>query len=431
MRYVIISLIAISLLLIPYVAFAQNVEYIGSYDSLCNALRVYVSGNYAFVADFDSGLQIIDVSNPTDPILTSRYATPDWPVLDVVISGSYGYLACGGLGGNPDWYGGCLEAIDISNITNPSYAGRNDSTYGKAYDIFISGNYAYVLAHSYIGSPFYMDVSSEVLFNISDPSNLFLVWSDVRFPRYSPYLDVFISGDYLYDIYNGLLRIRNISDPANPIPIGSYSATMQEIMVVGNYVYGADFSGLLIINIYDPTNPVLTDSCDVPGYPNSVFVNGIYAYVAAGDSGFAVIDVIDPSNSMMVGYYDTPGSANDVFVSGDYIYVADGSSLQILRFTPTGIEEGDKLPSDFSPSQNYPNPFNAQTTIQYSIPKESMVSIDIFDILGCRIRTIDEGLKPAGNYQAVWDASNQASGIYFYRFKAGEYIEMKKIVLMK
>ncbi len=98
----------------------------------------------------------------------------------------------------------------------------------------------------------------------------------------------------------------------------------------------------------------------------------------------------------------------------------------------TSIENNDLfIPNQFSLSQNYPNPFNAQTTIQYSLPIQSDVSIDIYDILGRKIETLAEGMKPAGNHQAIWDAGDQASGMYFYRIKAGNKIETKKMMLMK
>ena len=108
-------------------------------------------------------------------------------------------------------------------------------------------------------------------------------------------------------------------------------------------------------------------------------------------------------------------------------------SILINLTSETGIGDfgNAKLPQATSLSQNYPNPFNAQTTIKYSLPKQSLVTIDIFDILGRKIETLAEGIKPAGNHQAVWDASGQASGIYFYRIQAGEYSERREMVLIK
>jgi hypothetical protein len=153
--------------------------------------------------------------------------------------------------------------------------------------------------------------------------------------------------------------------------------------------------------------------------------------VADYDYGLQIIDVSDPSAPSLAGNYDTPGYAIGVYVSGSYAYVADWGSMIILDPNLTGIEEFETVPALFMLSQNYPNPFNAQTTIQYSLPIQSTVKIDIFDILGRRIKTLAEEIKPAGDHQAIWDASGQSSGIYFYRIKAGDKAETKKMVLLK
>ncbi|HBC47035.1 MAG TPA: hypothetical protein DCZ43_08315 [candidate division Zixibacteria bacterium] len=98
----------------------------------------------------------------------------------------------------------------------------------------------------------------------------------------------------------------------------------------------------------------------------------------------------------------------------------------------TGVDEANTaIPRDYTLSQNYPNPFNAQTTISYSLPQQALVTIDIFDILGHKVNTISDGIQPAGYHQAIWDASNQASGMYFYKIKAGQFSETKKMMLVK
>ena len=88
-------------------------------------------------------------------------------------------------------------------------------------------------------------------------------------------------------------------------------------------------------------------------------------------------------------------------------------------------------PKFFTLSQNYPNPFNAQTTIQYSLPLQSEVTISIYDILGQTIETIDEGIKPAAEHRLIWNSEDYSSGIYFYTIKFGDYTDTKKMVLLK
>jgi flagellar hook assembly protein FlgD len=85
---------------------------------------------------------------------------------------------------------------------------------------------------------------------------------------------------------------------------------------------------------------------------------------------------------------------------------------------------------------NYPNPFNPTTTLKYDLAKSSHVSLVIYNMLGQKIRTLVDAVKPAGYHAAVWDGANDsgaaiASGIYFFEFKADGYAQTNKMILMK
>jgi hypothetical protein len=82
-------------------------------------------------------------------------------------------------------------------------------------------------------------------------------------------------------------------------------------------------------------------------------------------------------------------------------------------------------------SQNYPNPFNPSTKIKYSVPQSSQIVIKIFDVLGNEIETLVNEEKPAGTYEITWYAENLPSGVYFYQLQAGDYINTKKLILLK
>ena len=88
-------------------------------------------------------------------------------------------------------------------------------------------------------------------------------------------------------------------------------------------------------------------------------------------------------------------------------------------------------PKDFVPEQNYPNPFNPNTKIRYQLPKESKVEIKIYDILGSEVLTLVNDEKEAGTYEVELNAQNLSSGTYLYRIIAGEFFDMKKMILMK
>jgi len=91
----------------------------------------------------------------------------------------------------------------------------------------------------------------------------------------------------------------------------------------------------------------------------------------------------------------------------------------------------NKNPSEFVLSQNYPNPFNPTTTINYKIPAHDLVKLKVFDVLGNQVATLVNEEKSAGSYKVEFDASILSSGIYFYNIQAGDFVETKKMVLMK
>jgi len=101
-------------------------------------------------------------------------------------------------------------------------------------------------------------------------------------------------------------------------------------------------------------------------------------------------------------------------------------------FEYSGVVEVDvPAPAVFKLDQNYPNPFNPSTKIKYSIPQSSNVTIKVFDVLGNEIETLVNEEKPAGTYEIMWSAANLPSGVYFYQLKADNYMETKKMVLLK
>ena len=93
----------------------------------------------------------------------------------------------------------------------------------------------------------------------------------------------------------------------------------------------------------------------------------------------------------------------------------------------------------YSLEQNYPNPFNPSTKIKYTIPsviasetkQTQMVSLKVYDVLGNEVATLVNEEKPAGNYEVQFDASGLASEIYFYKLRAGSFVETKKMILIK
>lgn len=115
-----------------------------------------------------------------------------------------------------------------------------------------------------------------------------------------------------------------------------------------------------------------------------------------------------------------------------YAVAGDGSVLKLVDVL-TGIEDpSSNVPSDYNLSQNYPNPFNPSTTINFSIPKASYVTLKVYDALGQEVASIlSRDLQP-GNYSEQFTASSRlASGVYFYKLTAGDFSQTKKFILNK
>ena len=110
-----------------------------------------------------------------------------------------------------------------------------------------------------------------------------------------------------------------------------------------------------------------------------------------------------------------------------------GQLLQGIIAIPVGVvdEDAAQLPTNVQLMQNYPNPFNPETVIRYSIPKAEEVSLVVYNLIGEKVAQLIEEQKPAGNYTVEWNASDFASGIYFYRLQAGDFVQTRKMVLLK
>jgi len=131
----------------------------------------------------------------------------------------------------------------------------------------------------------------------------------------------------------------------------------------------------------------------------------------------------------------------DVSALGEHditIEVDDGNGgLSTQSYTLT-VELATKLdafgnlaPEEFMLSQNYPNPFNPTTTIGFSIPKSEFVTMKIYNLLGQEVATLVSENLQAGHYQVDWDASQMASSVYYYLINAGEYQDVKKMILIR
>lgn len=210
------------------------------------------------------------------------------------------------------------------------------------------------------------------------------------------------------------------------------------------------------------TPPVLDQNATYPypqPYPNWVTVDLRNYNIDAG-SNFAIAFFIDgiyqnassPTNRVMITkipgqsayhsytYLNNPSSGAEP----NWYYITDGEgniALHLIRAyvsytTSDNKEVIELLPASYSLDQNYPNPFNPSTIISYQIPEMSNVQIKIYDALGREVKTLIDEMKPAGKYNIAWDGRDNfgnrvVSGVYFYKIIAGNFVQTKKMIMMK
>ncbi len=135
-----------------------------------------------------------------------------------------------------------------------------------------------------------------------------------------------------------------------------------------------------------------------------------------------------------------PGSGDRLFHSVVIRQASNGTKSNAIYIDgaqyrdPSATWVDDNLitnPNEFYLAQNYPNPFNPSTSIKYAIGNKQFVTLKVYDVLGNEVATLTNEEKSAGIYSVTFDASKLASGIYFYTLRAGNFVETKKLILMK
>jgi hypothetical protein len=165
----------------------------------------------------------------------------------------------------------------------------------------------------------------------------------------------------------------------------------------------------------------------------------VHECLCAGESSlFVVADGLYASNdngATWRGYWD--GLPNRVVLSqailGDYFYIGmqEGVFKRPLSDIVPTKEPVDHLPDAFSLLQNYPNPFNPSTTIRYGLPHNAAVQLSIINTLGQQVALLQNGEQDAGYHEVRFDGKGVSSGVYYYRIQAGEFVQTKKLLLLR
>jgi hypothetical protein len=266
------------------------------------------SGQMLFIASEGIGLEIWDVSNPSQPQFIGRCNVPHLAT-GVFALGNFAYVA--------DWNSG-LFVIDVSDPCHPLEVGLWNESYG--WRVFVKDTVAYVAS------------GRLYLVSVADPANPYTLSNhNVN----CLVMDVVVHDTLAYIVAEDSLdmQVLNIANPAHPIMVGFCSAGSfhRGIAVKDSFAFIGGFYGLLVLNVSDPANPVVLDSCRSGA--RSVAASSHEVYFAGwrwdnGDplQGLVIIDVSIPSNPVVAGNYETIAAINGVCIEEPYAFLVGQAS---------------------------------------------------------------------------------------------------------
>jgi hypothetical protein len=176
-------------------------------------------------------------------------------------------------------------------------------------------------------------------------------------------------------------------------------------------------------------------------YKNSAVMLNWQTKTEVNNYGFNVERRINEGDWNSIAFIEGHGNSNS---PKEYSYIdkdifAGGSKFQYRlkqldndgSFEYSEVAEVEVVPTQYELSQNYPNPFNPSTTIRFSLPKQTQLKINIYNMIGEQVATIAEGMYESGYHKVTFNASNLPSGTYIYRLQSNEFVQVKKMILLK
>ncbi len=408
------------------IATPSSPTFVTSIDSLEYCESVVISGQYAYIAAA-SRSHIVDISNPETPVYVGRIAGYGGYHQYVNVRSGYAFV-CN--------YDAGLQVVNVTNPANPVNVMAIPSGYRTARIIF-DGNYAYVA----VGD------SGLYIYNIVDPASPVLTGAIKTTGRASSlyYGAVSISGVPTGHIFianrnpaPGVSAI-NVSVPPSPttssflaaLPAASGTAYIPYYLDGKVYIaYGT--SGLRIVDVTNPSSPTLLGTADLGGDSRDVVARGNYAYVAARDSGVYVVDVTDPANPVKVKTITT-ARARGISMSDTKLYVAASDSGM-------GFIDISNPPSSFVANYSGSSVYGENVTVNGNVAGLTDYSqITFYDITDPsapvkkgstgNFRTGNEGFAIDGNYAyipdgdtlEIFDISDIMNPIIASKIKTGGY----------
>ncbi|MBI5376321.1 MAG: hypothetical protein HZA77_12875 [Candidatus Schekmanbacteria bacterium] len=290
-------------------------------------LDIKVSGNYAYASTVN-GLKILDISEPSSPVLTGAYVTST-AVAKIDVADGKAYLASDSEG---------IFIIDVTNPTSPSLLGTYGSS-GEFQKLYISGDILYVADND----------NGLLIIDVSNPSAPTLEGS---YEETDYVFDVYVSGTtaFLAAFSDGLLII-DVTNPASPSLLGTYNTTSFDpvsVQVAGTFAYLVSDYGLKIIDVSNPADPSPAGSYSRYNEFSDVNVSGTKAYINEVDQGMLIIDVSNPSAPSFLGIYEETFMGS-IFIGGDTAYITSTDTGGFI-IVDAGNPESPELAGEYNES---------------------------------------------------------------------------------
>ncbi len=239
---------------------------------------------------------------------------------------------------------------------------------------------------------------------------------------------------YLFAGTDGYGIFLSTDNGANWLEInnGLTNTRVQCLSTIGSNIFAGTFYGVFMSTNYGAT---WLDTQALTG----IIINSLYSTstrVFAGFSGGGIYMGEDNGvNWTPIGEGIPNTSVNAFIVSGSKIYAGTQSGLVYQRelseiITSTGNNSND-VPDHYNLIQNFPNPFNPSTKIQFQIPRSSLITLKIYDVIGNEVRTLVNEYREAGYYETVFNGYDLTSGVYIYKLISGGSVLTKKMLLIK
>jgi hypothetical protein len=409
---------------------AHNPRHILFFPTVSRCEAVALKDNLALMATGLTGLWILDVTDLASPKALSNISTHGWAV-DVVTSGNYAFVV------NWPIRADSAAGIWVIDISDPGAPQR--VAYHRG---IVSGGTLSSTRNS-------LALWRDLLFVTQVPapgSDSALEVIDVSIPTEPRQLSVIRSIDaYDADAKDSVLYIcagpkglmlYDIRDPIHPALLDSLGGDTRAIVLRDTLAF-IERSGITVMNITRADSPVYLGSCAqslLAIASPKLAISDNFLYLVEGEGrGFDVSDPRRPQErfGFSANAYD---GGTGIAAQGGLVYFTGWlSGLYIWRNQLVTSVAGRHAsrPTTLKLLQNYPNPFNSQTTIEFIVPERAYVKLDVFDLLGRRVRSLLDGTSEAGTRVVRFDASSLSSGVYVVRLRTARGVLTKTMMHVK